>query len=456
LEEALFEPTIVLLLIVLNGVFSLSELAVVSARRSRLRAMAESGRPGAQAALSLTTDPGRFLSTVQIGITLVGVVAGAFSGSTFGARLADWLVGVGLPVTVAEPLGFGVVVAIVTYLSIVVGELVPKRLALSNAEELACAVAPPMALVSRIASPLVWLLDSSSKLIFRLLGRGNEPEEKVTEDDVRALVAEAERHGTIETAERHMIAGVLRLGERPVRGVMTPRIDVEWINAAAGQDAMREVLMHTTHSRLPIGEGSTNDLIGVVQSRELLAALLRGEALNPRSLARPAPVVPASGEALDVLSTLREAEVPMAFVHDEYGNFEGLVTPTDLTSAIVGAFRSDAEAGQQEAAVRRDDGSWLFAGAMHADEMADLLRLKLPTERSYQTVAGFVLQAMKRLPQVGEAVEVDGWRFEVVDLDGLRIDKVLAQPTRSTAILATRRPGAGADPRPPVALLPPV
>lgn len=419
----------------------------MSARRPRLRALADAGRPGAAAALALAEDPGRFLSTVQVGITLVGVLAGAFSGAALGGYVAAWLAGLGVPATIAPPLGFGLVVALVTYLSIVVGELVPKRLALRNPEGLACRIAPLMRMVARVAAPVVWLLNTSSNLIFRLLGLGDEPEEKVTDEDLRALVAEAERHGTIDTAERRMIAGVLRLGDRPVRGVMTPRGEVDWIDAAAGEDAIKEILLHTAHSRLPVGDGSPETMVGVVQSRELLAALLQGGPLDVRALARPAPVVPDTADALDVLDTLRKAEVPMALVHDEYGHFEGIVTPTDLTGAIVGEFRSDAEDGEEPAAVRREDGSWLLAGWMPADEMAERLRITLPAERGYQTLAGFVLQALGHLPRVGEAVEAQGWRFEVVDLDGRRIDKVMAAPVRPDAVQMARRPGAGPTPR---------
>lgn len=433
----------------------MSELAVVSARRPRLRAMAEAGRPGARAALALAEDPGRFLSTVQIGITLVSVLAGAFSGSALGGRFAAWLAGVGLPQAVAEPLGFGAIIAVVTYLSIVVGELVPKRLALRDPEGLACRVAPPMAMVSRAAAPVVWLLDASSNLIFRLLGFGEEPEERVTDEDLRSLVAEAERHGTIETAERSMIAGVMRLADRQVRGVMTPRGEVDWIDAGAGDEEAREAALRSPHSRLPVGEGSQDAMLGVVQSRELLAALVRGEPLDLRRRARPAPVVPDTADALDVLDILREAEVAMALVHDEYGHFEGVVTPADLGRVIVGAFRADAEAGEESAAALREDGSWLLAGWMPADEMAERLRIELAGERGFQTVAGFVLHAMGRLPRTGEAVEAQGWRFEVVDLDGRRIDKVLAAPVRPDALLAARRPGAGPDPRAQVSSSPP-
>ena len=300
-----------------------------------------------------------------------------------------------------------------------------------------------MTILSRIAAPAGWLLDASTDLVFRLFGRAEAPEESVTEDDVRALVAEAERTGTIETAERRMIAGVLRLGNRPVRGVMTPRGEVDWLDATAGEAAVRAVLMRTAHSRLPVGEGSTEAMLGVVQSRELLAALLTERPLDLRAAARRAPVVPDTADALDVLATLRAAEVPMALVHDEHGHFEGIVTPTDLTEAIVGAFRSDAEPGDEPVAVRREDGSWLLAGWMPVDEMAELIGLALPEERSYHTAAGFVLTAAGRLPLVGEAVEVQGWRFEVVDMDGRRIDKLLVGPMRAAIAPAARRPGSG-------------
>jgi putative hemolysin len=304
-----------------------------------------------------------------------------------------------------------------------------------------------MRVVSRVTSPVVWLLDVSGNLVLRLLGLGAEPEEdRVTDDDLKSLVAEAERQGTIDTSEKRMIAGVLRLGDRPVKGVMTPRIEVDWIDAAGDEESIRAVLMRTAHSRLPVGDGSPDAAIGVVRSRELLAALLRGETLDIRRLARTAPAVPDNADAIEVLETLRKAEVPMAFVLDEYGHFQGLVTPTDLTGAIVGDFRSDADPGDEAAAVERDDGSWLLAGWMPVDEMAERLHITLPAERGYQTVAGLILDALKRVPQAGEVAQVHGWRFEVVDLDGRRIDKVLATPLRAAAVTHARRLGAGVTP----------
>ncbi len=421
----MLELGIAVLLIGLNGLFALSELSVVSARKARLKMMADNGRAGASTALTLMEDSGRFLSTVQIGITLVGILAGAFSGAALGAMLTDILLGQGMPERVAEPLGYGLVIGSITYLSVVVGELVPKHLALKNAEGIACAVAPLMALISRIAAPVVWLLDASTKLIFRLLGQSTESESAVTEEEIRTIMAEAETAGVIETDERKMIAGVMRLGDRAVRGVMTPRMDVDWINLDDTEFEIRETLINTPHSRLPVAEGHPDNMLGVVQARELLAAFLREEPLDIRAHIRKAPIIPDTLDALDALEVLRQAEVPMALVPDEYGHFDGVVTPADILDAIAGAFRSDEGEAEPEA-VQREDGSWLLAGWMPADEMAEQLGVSLPERRNYETVAGLVIGELQHLPIAGEAVETLGWRFEVVDLDGRRIDKVLA------------------------------
>jgi putative hemolysin len=433
-----FELIVALILIALKGLFSLSELAVVSARKIRLKTLAEQGRAGAATALSLAEDPGRFLSTVQIGITLVGILAGAFSGAALGERMAAVIEQAGVPEAVAEPLGYGLVIGAITYLSVVVGELVPKHLALKNPEAIACAVAPLMALVSRIAAPLVALLDSSTRLLFRLLGISLESETQVTEEEVKTIVAEAEAAGVIETDERNMIAGVLRLGDRVVRGVMTPRTDVDWIDLTDDADEIRERIVKSGHSRLPVGDGSPDNMIGIVQVRDFVPSLLRGEPLDIRRHIRQAPVMPDTVDALDALHVLRRAEVPMALVHDEYGHFDGLLTPADILDAIAGAFRSDEAAGDGPEAVQREDGSWLIAGWMPADEMAETLKLTLPERRNYETVAGLVIGELEHLPTTGEAVEAHGWRFEVVDMDGRRVDKVLA-----SRIPAETEPRAG-------------
>jgi putative hemolysin len=420
------EITIVLLLILLNGVFALSELAVVSSRRSRLTALAAEGRRGANRALALAADPGRFLSTVQIGITAVGLIAGAYSGATLTDDLVAYFLGKGVPEAAAGWLAYIAVFSAITYLSLIVGELVPKNLALRHAETIACLVAPLMTTLSRIAAPAVWLLDVSTQAVFRLLGQRQPPRSTVTEEEIKGLIAEAEGAGVLESGERRLISGVLRLGDRPVRGLMTPRTGVDWIDANATAAEIKARVLASPHTRLPVGDGSPDDLIGVVRARELLVAMMSDAPLSVREHLRQAPIIPDTTDALDVLETLRDADVPMGLIHDEYGHFEGIVTPADVLEAIAGAFRSDVDLGEEPHAVPRDDGSWLLSGAMPADEMAEQLGLALPAKRDYQTVAGFVLAELRRLPTVGEFMEAQGWRFEVVDLDGRRIDKVLA------------------------------
>lgn len=422
----LLEIAIVVVLICLNGLLAMSELAVVSARPARLKAMIDRNVSGAGRALELGANPGRFLSTVQIGITLVGVLSGAFSGATLGERLSYTLSESGLSDRIADPLGVGIVVAVITYASLIVGELVPKQIALRDPERIAVMVAPAMTALSKVSLPLVFLLDVSGRAVLWLLGQSGESEEKVTDEEIKMLVAEAEHHGTIESDERRMIAGVMRLGDRAVRAVMTPRTEIDWLNLEWDEATARKMLMETQHSRLPVAEGVVDNMVGVVQTRDLLAAMLAGRPFEPRKLMRPAPIVHDQADALDVLTTLRESEVPVALVHDEYGHFEGIVTPADILEAITGVFRSDLDAEEEPPAVKREDGSWLLAGYMQADEMAEQLGIDLPENRDYETVAGYILSHLHRLPSTGECVDAQGWRFEVVDLDGRRIDKVIA------------------------------
>ncbi len=425
----ILEITVLLVLILFNGFMAMSELAVVSARPARLKARQEEGDQGAARALKLSEDPGRFLSTVQIGITLVGVLSGAISGATIGVRLSDWLASIGVPAAIANPAGVGVVVALITYVSLVIGELVPKQLALKHAEAIAARVAPFMSMLARIALPLVWLLDASGNTVLAVLGQSAETSRCVTDEEIRTLIAEAEHTGTIETVERRMIGGVMRLADRKARALMTPRGEVDWLDLNADAQTLSETLRNATHSRLPVGEGSEDQLIGVINTRELLAAELAGEGLDLRKYAHQAPIVHDFADALDVLSMLREAKVPMALVHDEYGSFEGIITPADILEAIAGVFRADLEEGEIDV-VHRGDGSWLLPGLMPADEMADHLGIRLPEGRSYTTLAGFLLSYTQELPKTGALVDALGWRFEVVDLDGRRIDRVIATRLR--------------------------
>lgn len=423
----MIELVIAFVLIGINGVFALSELAVVSARRPRLKTMVDQRRKGAAAALKLAEDPGRFLSTVQIGITLVGILAGAFSGAALGQMLSVELLSRGVPERFAEPLGFTIVIGAITYLSVIIGELVPKQLALRHAEAIACAMAPFMTWLSRAALPAVWLLDASTKAVFRLFRLEAGPDTAVTEEEIKTIVAEATTAGVIDQDERRMISGVLRLGDRPVRGLLTPRTDVDWIDLADGPDGLREALLETRHSRLPVADGDPDNIVGVVQSRDILAALLQGRTPDLRAHLKPAPVVPDTVDALDVLAILRDAEVPMVVVHDEYGHFEGIVTPADILETIAGVFRSEGDAEEADA-FQRADGSWLLAGSMPVDDMADTLGVRLPEQREYHTVAGFLISSLQHLPATGETVDALDWRFEIVDMDGRRIDKVLAVP----------------------------
>jgi putative hemolysin len=428
----------VIVLILVNGLLAMSELAIVSARPARLKTMIDRGVRGSRRALELGAHPGRFLSSVQIGITLVGVASGAFSGATLGDRLAGVLVDYGVRDGLADALGVGIVVALITYASLIIGELVPKQIALRNPEGIAVRMAPAMAILAKVAAPLVWLLDMSGRGVLWLLGQHKQSEDKVTDEEIKMLVAEAETAGVLEADERRMIAGVMRLGDRAVRAVMTPRTDVDWLNLEADEATIRKLLTETQHSRLPAGEGSVDAMVGVIQSREILVACLTGTPLNARSHVRAAPIVHDQADALDVLTTLKEAEVPMALVHDEYGHFEGIVTPADILEAITGVFRSDLDP-DEPTVVERGDGSLLLPGYLPADEMAEHLGIDLPENRDYETLAGYILSHLHHLPATGETVDSQGWRFEVVDLDGRRIDKVIASRLPDGRRVGTRR-----------------
>jgi putative hemolysin len=421
-----FDLAIILALVALNGVFAMSELAIVSARKPRLKAMARSGRKGAQCAIDLASDPGRFLSTVQIGITLIGILAGAYSGASLGGPVGERLAGLGISADTAKTLGFALVIVLTTYASLVIGELVPKQFALRSPEPIAATMAYPMRWLARATAPLGWLLDKTSALIFRLLRMHRDPSSKVTAEELHLVVAEAHHAGVIEESERAIISGVVRLADRPVREVMTPRTDVDWIDVDCDSRALRAFILETPHSRLPVAEDSVDTLLGIVQLRDILAASIEGRPLLLRELVREAPVVSDQMDALDALEVLRASEVPMAFVHDEYGHFEGVVTPADLLAALAGDFTSDLDRDTDPPLVERDDGSWWVSGSLSADALSDRLGINLPDDRDYATTAGFALSVLKHIPEVGERFTHAGWKFEIVDMDGRKIDKLLA------------------------------
>jgi putative hemolysin len=420
------ELAIILILIFVNGLLAMAELAVVSSRRSRLQAMVDRGVVGSRRALALAEDPGKFLSTVQIGITLVGVLSGAFSGATLGLQLGEWLLSLGVPAVVAEPAGVGLVVAVITYFSLIVGELVPKQIALRQPEQIAVRVAPTMTMLARVGSPLIWFTDVSGRLLLRALGQRSQEKMRVTDEEIHMLVAEAERAGVIEPDERAMISGVMRLGDRPVRGVMTPRREVDMIDLSNDPDEVRRAIVESVHSRLPVHERMPDEIIGIVQAKDLLDAYMTGKRPDIREYLRAAPTIADTADALDAVSIIKKSPVHIALVHDEYGHFEGLVTNADILEAIVGVFRTD-EGPAEPDAVQREDGSWLLSGRMAADEMAERLSISIPQDRAYHTAAGFALNCIGHLPAVGETFNEQGWQFEVIDIDGRRIDKLLAR-----------------------------
>jgi putative hemolysin len=419
----LTEILIVVALTVINGLLAMSELAVVSSRPARLKVLSDQGSKGATTALRLADNPGRFLSTVQIGITLVGVLSGAFSGATLGARLSEWLFEQGFSQVVSDGFGVGLVVMAITYLSLIIGELVPKQIALRDPERVASRVAPAMLLLSKVGAPLVFLLDISGRGVLALLGQKGEPEEKVTEEEVRTIIAEAETAGVLERDEREMISGVMRLADRSARALMTPRREVEVIDLADSADEIRAQLRATRRSRLPVQDGEADAIIGVVVVKELIDFLSDGGTHDLRGLVSEAPVVMDTAGALLVLREIRASRVHMALVFDEYGHFEGIITPGDVLEAIIGAFQEEEE--DEPPLVARADGSWLVAGWMQVDEFSHELGISIPRDADFQTVAGFVLAQLNHLPVVGEVFEKGHWRFEVVDLDGRRIDKII-------------------------------
>ena len=422
-----FDVAIIILLVLINGVFAMSELAIVSARKANLHSLADQGSRGAKTALRLASDPGKFLSTVQIGITLIGIVAGAFSGASLGGPTAERLQALGMGRELSGTVGFVLVIGLTTYASLVIGELVPKQIALRSAERIAIVMAQPMAILARVSAPLVWLLDNSSAAIFRMMGMKRDETSHVTADELQMVFAEATRSGVIEEHERAVIAGVVRMADRPIREVMTPRTEVDWLNIDATTEEIHRVLIGSPHSRFPVAEDSVDDICGVVQARDIVAAQLGGELLDLRKLMRPLEKVPDQLDALDALDILREAEVPMVLVHDEYGHFEGIVTPNDLLSSIAGEFVSDQDEKTQRSLIERADGSYLVSGAMAIDALAERLGIRLSEDRDYATVAGHALAQLRHLPEEGESFEDQDWIFEIVDMDGRKIDKLIVR-----------------------------
>ncbi|MCC7320495.1 MAG: HlyC/CorC family transporter [Rubellimicrobium sp.] len=425
----ILEIAIILVLTLLNGVLAMSELAIVSSRQTRLQVLAEAGSRGARIAMRLAEDPGRFLSSVQIGITLVGVLAGAFSGATLGVRLAAVLVVAGLDPATAGTLGVGGVVMVVTYVSLIFGELVPKQIALRAPEAAATRIAPLLQAIAVAAAPVVWILDRSAAFILFLLGQSGETGRNMTDEEVKLVIAEAHSAGVIEEAETAMIAGVMRIADRSARGLMTPRHDVEVADAGETREQIVARFRTSGHSRLPLRDGGPDEIVGVIAARDIMTDETAAP-FDPRRYLQAAPVIHDSLPALDVIETLRSAPASMVLIFDEYGTFEGIITPMDILGAITGGF--DEDVTDEPKMVERDDGSLIVAGWMPVDEFADRIGISLEDDRGFETVAGLVLDLAGVLPGVGDKVMIEGWTVEVLDLDGRRIDKVLVSRSAAT------------------------
>ncbi|MDX1933465.1 MAG: hemolysin family protein [Capsulimonadales bacterium] len=432
----LFEVLLILLLTVLNGVFSMSETAIVSVRRARLQQRADAGDPAAKVALELVRQPDRFLSTVQIGITLIGIVAGAFGGASLSEDVGLWLTGLGLAPEAARSVAFFLVVALITYLSLVVGELVPKTLALNNAERIAVRVARPMNLLSRFASPMVWLLALSTNGLLRLMGVKQSGEPPVTEDEINILIGQGVKVGVFAEEEQAIVERVFRTADRRVSQLMTPRREVVFLDVEDSWEENRARIAATPHSAFPVCEGSPDKVIGVIVLKRLWNARDNDSGtIDLRALVEEPMFVLETTHALSMLERFRSAKGRhIAMVVDEYGIIVGLVTLHDVLEGIVGEMPSAEEVrGQDLGAVRRDDGSWLLDGMLAADEMRHLLGIKAEPKDAgnYNTLGGFVMARLGHIPGTGERFEWEGVVFEVLDMDGHRVDRVLATPPNS-------------------------
>ncbi|HEY9057403.1 MAG TPA: hemolysin family protein [Aurantimonas sp.] len=415
---------IILMLIVLNGFFAMSEIAIVSARKSRLEQMRKEGRRGAASAIRLIEDPTGFLSTVQIGITLVGIFAGAYGGSVFAAPLADVMREWPVLGPYADTVAFVLVVVVITYLSLIIGELAPKRFALSRAEAIAIWVAPIMTMIALVGAPLVWLLRVSTKAVMALVGGDRGDGDKVTEEDVRAMIAEGTQTGVFKPKEREMLEGVIRIADRTVRSIMVPRPDTAWLDRRDPADTLLDKILNAGHSRFPVIDIDTDKVVGIVQTKDLLEQQRRTGTIDLAEAMREPLYVHETMPILKLLERFRAAGIHMAVVLDEYGSFEGVATPTDILQGIAGALPEGED--DTPRVIARGEGSWLIDAAMPVDAIEEAVPgLAFPTKRDYETAAGFILDHLGHIPDVGERFRWRHWDFEVMDLDGQRIDKLL-------------------------------
>jgi putative hemolysin len=424
------EVFLVLVLIIANGIFSGSEIALVSARKVRLEQMANRGNSKAKAALKLANSPNDFFSTVQIGITLIGILSGAVGGATLAQRLKPTFDAIPALSRYSEGISVGIVVTIITYLSLVIGELMPKRVALNNPEQIACTVAKPMRSLSLITSPLVRILTFSTDTLLNLLGIRVVEEQSMTEEEIKVLIEQATESGTFEESEQEMVERVFRLGDRRIKTLMTPKFEITWLDIDAPVEELEHLVRESNHSRFPVARESFDSCLGILRGKHFLSARLSGQEVNLETMLQPPLHVPENMPALKVLEEFKRTGIHMALVNDEYGNIEGLVTLNDIMEAIVGDITAKEDL-EQPMVVRRGDGSLLVDGLLPTDELKDLLELESLAEEetaNYHTLGGFVITFLKRIPKAGDYFQWNGLQFEVMDMDGTRVDKVLITP----------------------------
>jgi putative hemolysin len=437
MNAVLLEMLIIFLLILLNGVLSMSEIAVVSARKVRLQQRARENQPGAQAALDLATSPSHFLSTVQIGITLIGILAGAFGGATIAKELAVFLNSLEISWLAAysEAISVALVVLAVTFLTLILGELAPKQIGLTNPEGIAARIAPSMKTLSRITAPLVRLISASAHLVLRLMGIRPSTEPEVTEEEIKLLIEQGTQGGIFQPEEEEMVEQVFRLADRPIMAQMTPRTEIAWLDLDDPLDAIREALIEARYSYYPVGRGGVDNLLGLVQAKDLLASCLAGEAIDLQAKMLQPLFLPESMTILEALKRMRASHAQVALIIDEFGGIQGMSTITDILEAIAGEF-PDAAYRPDPEIIARPDGSFLLDGMLDIDRFKDYFNLgTLPGEEEnyYQTLGGFMMNSLGRVPSAGDAFECQNLRLEIVDMDGLRVDKVLATPIKGGA-----------------------
>jgi putative hemolysin len=424
------EILLTFLLILSNGLFSMSELAMVSARKARLQKLAEHGDRSAQAALNMAENPNRMFSTVQIGISLVGVLSGAVGGAALAEHLVPVIARVDFLRPYSQGLSLVIVVLIITYFTLVLGELIPKRLAMGHPEGIARSMARPMRVLSWLARPVVSLLSVSTEFGLRLMGVRPSEAPAVTEEEIRLMLDQGAEIGLIKEAEQDMVESVFRLGDRRVDAIMTPRTEMVWLDLDETQEDLLRKILDTNHTQFPVAQGSLDNILGILTIRDLLAARLNGQEIDLKNLIQPPIFVPGSTPALKVLDEVKKTGLKLALILDEYGGITGMVTQDDILESLVGDISVSGEP-EQSGAYQREDGSWLFDGLMRVDELKEILDVEdLPDENraGYQTLGGLVMSQLGEIPTTGEGFEWKGFRFEVVDMDGRRVDKVLVVP----------------------------